>query len=501
MIMREKRARLCFTLVGSVLILVAYSSAWAHEPHVTNTIGDLPVLSGHVSQDNINNGLLSFADLFSAGSTLFTAKFNTLDGAERPEATGAATPTKRTRQEFPNNFNRSSGPDANSCDGCHARPRAGGGTDNAANAFTQAETLDFTTSIDPTIANERNGPHVFGSGAIEMLAREMTVDLQGIRDAAIAEASSSGQALIKSLDTKGVNFGVITAFPNGSVDASQVEGVDTDLVVRPFSPKGTVVSLRVFSINPMNRHFGMQAAERFGDGVDFDVDGIVDELGRGDITAITVWQAAQAIPGQRILTNDPEVAEAILLGEDLFNQIGCASCHVSEMTLNNPLFSEPNPFNPTGNLSLSEVPAPFTFDLTQQGSLPRLEKTSDGKAIVRAFTDLKRHHMGDELNNEQLVQAGVPTDVFMTTELWGLANTGFLLHHGRATTIGEAILKHGGEAQAARDAFAALSDTEQRQVVEFLKSLVVLDEGTPSLVVDEDNNPVDKTVLRQQPGL
>jgi len=37
--------------------------------------------------------------------------------------------------------------------------------------------------------------------------------------------------------------------------------------------------------------------------------------------------------------------------------------------------------------------------------------------------------------------------------------------------------------------------------VEFLKSLVVLDEGISSLVVDENNNPVDKAALRQQLGL
>ncbi len=465
----------------------------AHEPHVVGKIGDLPALPGHVSQERINNGSLSFRDIFSAGAVLFQTRFNALDGAGRPGATGSATPTSRPPREFPENFDRSSGPDTSSCVGCHRKPRAAGGGDNVANAFVLAELFDFTTSIDPSIADERNALGMFGSGAIEQLAREMSADLLKIREAAIAEAHNSGQMVTKPLDTKVVHFGSITAFPDGTVDTSQLEGVNADLIIRPFSWKGVVVSLRVFSNNAMNRHFGMQSSERFGDGVDFDGDGIADELSRGDITAVAIFQAAQAIPGQRIPRNRM-VARAILRGEDVFQAIGCGSCHVPEMTIDNPIFSEPNPLNPPGNMQLSEVPAPFTFDLVRDGPRPRLERTQDGKAIVRAFTDLKRHHMGDKLA-EQLAQGGVPGDVFLTKKLWGFASEPHFLHHGRATLISDAILAHGGEAQAARDAFAALSPDEQAEVVEFLASLVVLPEGTVSLVVDEHNRPVGKEVL------
>lgn len=110
---------------------------------------------------------------------------------------------------------------------------------------------------------------------------------------------------------------------------------------------------------------------------------------------------------------------------------------------------------------------------------------ADGRAIVRAFTDLKRHRMGDLLNNERLVQAGVPTDAFMTRKLWGVASEPPFLHNGRATLFTEAVLAHGGEAQAARDAFAALSASDRSSVVEFLKSLRILPAGTTALVVDE----------------
>jgi CxxC motif-containing protein (DUF1111 family) len=97
--------------------------------------------------------------------------------------------------------------------------------------------------------------------------------------------------------------------------------------------------------------------------------------------------------------------------------------------------------------------------------------------------------MGSLLGNEQLVQAGVPADSFITRKLWGIASEPPFLHNGRATTFTEAILTHGGEAQAARDAFAALNASDRSGLVEFLKSLRILPAGATSLVVDEFGRP------------
>ncbi len=52
-----------------------------------------------------------------------------------------------------------------------------------------------------------------------------------------------------------------------------------------------------------------------------------------------------------------------------------------------------------------------------------------------------------------------------------MADTAPYLHDGRATTLTEAILLHGGEAQAAADTFASLSDRERQEILEFLRSL------------------------------
>src|SRR5215471_8951381 len=227
-----------------------------------------------------------------------------------------------------------------------------------------------------------------GSGAIEMLAREMTFDLLRLRDTAVSEARSSKTTVTKRLDTKGVNFGQITASPNGSVDVSGVEGVDPDLIIKPFHQKGVVNSVRVFTVNAFNHHHGMEAVERFGVGQldskgnvitthDFDEDGVSDELSVGDITAATIFQVAMNVPG-RVISDEPTRRAAAVRGETRFADIGCTDCHKPTLSLNNRMFSEPNPFNPPGNLRVQDVQRPFAFDLTRDIPRPRLERASNG---------------------------------------------------------------------------------------------------------------------------
>jgi CxxC motif-containing protein (DUF1111 family) len=68
--------------------------------------------------------------------------------------------------------------------------------------------------------------------------------------------------------------------------------------------------------------------------------------------------------------------------------------------------------------------------------------------------------------------AGFELDpVFITARLWGIADTAPYLHDGRATTLTEAVLLHGGEAQQARDDFEALADPGRIEVLSFLRSL------------------------------
>lgn len=474
--------RVVFALAAAVGLAVL-GCGGSVEGRGDSAIGESGVLNGHTSQSAIDDGELALEEIVERGRHLFTASFNTLDGAGRPETTDVNPNNFRPPHTFPDNFNRISGPDANSCSSCHGVPRIGGGGDNATNVFVLADRLAFVnfdgregdgmeSHTLKTVGNERTSLGLFGSGAIELLAREMTSDLHAIRDEARREASKSGGEVTRELWSKGVGFGRITARPDGTIDMDELEGVDTDLIIRPFMQKGTIVSLREFAVKAMNQHFGMQASERFGDAVDHDADGMADELSRGDMTALVMFQATLPAP-VRVESENPDARDAAEWGEALFSKIGCASCHVPELPLANPVFSEPNPFNPSGKLQVAEVDSPYRVDLASVGGMSGLRRNEDGHVMVPVFTDLKRHKMGDVLNNETLEEEGVPTDEWLTRKLWGFASEPPFLHHGRATLMSEAILAHGGEALESRVAFAALATEDQAAVIEFLKTLQV----------------------------
>ncbi|MBL8299715.1 MAG: hypothetical protein JNN30_15370 [Rhodanobacteraceae bacterium] len=457
-------------------------------------IGDGPVIEQHVDQAAAESGALNFEHLFAEGERLFAAKFNLYDGQGRPATTGAGA--ARVAGSAPL-FIRTSGPDANACAGCHNDPFPGAGGDIVANVFVLAQALDpVTESVSGQFSNERNTLGMNGSGAIEMLAREMTAALHEQRRQLQAQAPP-GQRRSVNLVAKGVRFGELTVNESGALDTSKVEGVDADLVVRPFHQKGVVVSLREFTNNAMNHHHGMQSVERFGlartNSRDFDKDSVEDELSVGDITATTIYQAALNVPGQ-VLPDDLPALRAVIKGERTFASAGCVDCHVPSMTLSRREFVEPNPYNPAGNLRPADVQRHVSFDLTAQGQKPRLEAAANGGAIVRAYTDLKRHNLCDatirHYCNERVRQAGVATELFLTRKLWDVGNSAPYGHRGDLTTLTEAIDAHGGEARASRDAFFALPRAQRDEVIEFLKSLQVLRPGTAALVVDTTGAPV-----------
>jgi cytochrome c peroxidase len=74
---------------------------------------------------------------------------------------------------------------------------------------------------------------------------------------------------------------------------------------------------------------------------------------------------------------------------------------------------------------------------------------------------------------------------FVTRRLWGAANEPPYFHHGRFTTLRQAVLGHHGEALKERRAFEQLPADQQDGLVEFLKTLQVLPPGTRHLIIDE----------------
>ncbi|BCE00963.1 di-heme oxidoredictase family protein [Marinicellulosiphila megalodicopiae] len=479
-----------------IALIAASSSAFAKNDKNNQSdfvIGETPAVQTHLDQEDIEDGSIHKFDLIEQGRLIFDARFNFLDGRGRPASTGGGAPRDPHGQP---DFLRTSGPDSSSCASCHSQPFSGGAGDFVANVFVLAQILDpVTFSIDPNFSNERNTLGMFGAGAIEMLSREMTADMHNIRDNAIEQAQATGQAVTVDLITKGVSFGQISVLANGLIDPSGIEGVDWDLIIKPFHQKGAVVSLREFTNNAMNHHHGMQTVERFGENTDPDQDGVINELTVGDITAITVFQASLPIPTQNI-PNHPLAKQAVADGEVIFSDIGCNECHQTELVLESRLFVEPSPYNPAGNLQQNEVANLYTWDMTNDGQQgAKLKKFQQG-AVVNAFTDLKRHNLCDEdfdhFCNEQLTQGSIlgyadandftqtpyprPTEVFLTRKLWDAGDSAPYGHRGDLSTLTEAIHFHGGDARESRDAYFDLDQYSQDAIIEFLKSMTVNDQ-------------------------
>ncbi len=465
---------------------------------------------------------ISLHTLIYHGKKLFTADWTVQDGGGRPftKGTGAPLTDASSPLVFPRNFNRISAPDANSCAGCHNKPRIGGGGDIVANVYVTGQRFDFATFdthdgvptrggvdeegkyvLHQTIANSRNTLGMFGSGYIEMLSRQITADLRNIRDQILPGGSAA-------LVSKGISFGTLSRNADGSWDASGVTGLlaastmsnepdnPPSLIISPFHQAGGVVSLRQFTNNAYNHHHGIQTTERFGVHADPDGDGSVNEMTQADVTAATLFQAQLAVPG-RVIPDDPQIEAAVIAGEQLFQNIGCSNCHIPALPLDNQgwIYTEPNPFNPLGNLQTRETPI-YSMNLASHDlDQPRL-KPKNGVVMVPAFTDFRLHDITSGPNdpNREPINQNAPAGSeaffagnarFMTRKLWGVANEPPYFHHGLYTTLREAIEAHRGEAYESYVNWTALSDMEHNSIIEFLKTLQVLPEDSKHLVIDE----------------
>ena len=151
---------------------------------------------------------------------------------------------------------------------------------------------------------------------------------------------------------------------------------------------------------------------------------------------VTFYAANLAVPARRDV-DDPEV----LRGKGLFHAAGCASCHT-------PKF------------------------VTRRDA----DRAEHRFQLIWPYTDLLLHDMGEGLADNRPVGNASGRE-WRTAPLWGIGLTGtvsghtFLLHDGRARNLLEAVLWHGGEATAARDAVADMAPAERAALLRFLGSL------------------------------
>jgi CxxC motif-containing protein (DUF1111 family) len=172
-------------------------------------------------------------------------------------------------------------------------------------------------------------------------------------------------------------------------------------------------------------------------------------------------------------------------GRNRFVSMGCVQCHVPDLTIQKDrrVADVETVYDPVKGISFNRLFATAALRLTatDDGSgFPTLKRPTGKSFVVKnIFTDFKRHDLGP--NFHELNYDGTVQKEFLTTPLWGVGSTAPYGHDGRSINLREVILRHGGEAQTARNKFAAATDTQQEEVITFLNSLILFPpDDTPS---------------------
>lgn len=159
------------------------------------------------------------------------------------------------------------------------------------------------------------------------------------------------------------------------------------------------------------------------------------EVSQQELEEVAFYCQTLAVPG-RSNVNDPQVK----LGERLFTELGCDVCHVPSMT--------------TGTSNIASL----------------------DRQTIHAFTDMLLHDMGDDLADGRSDHLADGKE-WKTRPLWGIGHTlranghENFLHDGRAKSIEEAILWHGGEAETAQKKYLELKKDDRDALMSFLRSL------------------------------
>ena len=223
-----------------------------------------------------------------------------------------------------------------------------------------------------------------------------------------------------------------------------------DLVLGRFGWKATTATVRTQSANAFAGDIGISspaAPRHWGDCTPRQPDclalpsGVQNRLGDSEapdpVLDLTVFYSENlAVPARRDV-GDP----AVLRGKRVFYETGCTGCH--------------------------------TPKYVTRRDAPRPEHRFQ---LIWPYTDMLLHDMGEGLADGRPVGDASGRE-WRTAPLWGIGLTETVnghtqfLHDGRARSLLEAILWHGGEAQTARDAVAAMTPDRRRALIRFLESL------------------------------
>ncbi len=249
----------------------------------------------------------------------------------------------------------------------------------------------------------------------------------------------SDSDLLSMADPEDLDGDGISGVPNWKVLASYLTPGPNSIsrngkYIHRFGKKAAAFSLLHQTVNAYNQDMGITS---FFEPKDVLSGLVIDpEVSTHTVNNVVFYLQTLKAPLQR----DPQNSE-VQNGKNIFISIGCENCHRESLK--------------TGNSTVAAL----------------------SNKVFHPYTDLLLHDMGNDLD-DSYTEGNAKTGEWRTPPLWGLGLSPisqggqfFLLHDGRAKSIKEAILFHGGEGKKSKEKFQSLSQSEINDLLRFLNSL------------------------------
>lgn len=330
-----------------------------------------------------------------------------------------------------------------SCGDCHQNPVTGGNsqvfelraghfasgvfTDHPGGSLVHSRAIDAVIQERVLDGNEvralRASTSVLGLGFVEAIADQTLVDI------------ANGQPFQSGGRIRGTVVNVDVAEAPGATRVGRFGWKDQQASLLSFSGDAYLNEMGITTpLFPVENTCNGQSV------ADFDPLPDPDDGDNGDLESFTLFmRSTKAPPRDTVLAATPSAQQ----GASIFNQIGCAVCHVASITT--------APAGTVLNGGTYTVPDAL------------------GNKLIHPYSDYLLHDVGV---GDGIVQGLATTRTKMrTSPLWGLRTKSRFMHDGQSFTMNEAVLRHGGEATFVRINYQFLSSSQRNSVLTFLRSL------------------------------